>query len=202
MLWKRLFILLLIPINANAIEDESSLQNVKEVVQTIANSPVKTREALSDAILSSVHSPAGEIDPKLLEIVTNAGLPRQMVRHLAHAARRKMSLGASISEIEEDMKSLRKPREETKADNNGYKPVHAWAMPDRQHRALSKAILSAIRSPTGTVDPEAMKEAMSEGLSRERILESVRVGRENFLEARRLNREAKKSNSLRASSQV
>lgn len=200
--WARLFIVLLICLSTNAIDDEYTIKNVKDLLQKIANSPTKTREALSDAILSSVHSSTGEIDPKLLEIATNAGVPRQMIRHLAHSARRQMSSeGASIEDIEEDMRNLRQPRQETHSNNDGYtQPAYAWAMPDNQHRALSKAILSAIRSPTGTIDPESMKAALSEGLSEDQILESTRVARENFLEARRLHREGKELNTLRASS--
>ena len=60
-------------------------------------------------------------------------------------------------------------------------------------KALAEAIWSAIRSPTGTVDPNLMNVALAAGLPKSAILNAVRVARE---------REAMKRKTMASTTQV
>ena len=60
----------------------------------------------------------------------------------------------------------------------GVQPRPKLVLSQEARQALAKAIWSAIRSPTGDVDPVAMTEAVKAGLPKHAILNAARVARE------------------------
>jgi len=156
------------------------------------NRSPEARQALSNAILSSVRSDTGKVDEKALEEAVEFGFGRQQVRHMSRLAVNQVRVdGGSMERIEKDMERFTSPdyvfpstdEEEEEKDDDGntivydytYVPKGAWHMSTETHVLISKAVLTAIRSPTHEVDPKAMEDVLEAGLSREDILKYVNV---------------------------
>mmetsp|Transcript_4870 Transcript_4870/g.5644 ORF Transcript_4870/g.5644 Transcript_4870/m.5644 type:complete len:202 (+) Transcript_4870:83-688(+) len=143
----------------------------------------KSPRAVADAIWSCVQSPTGEIEEKLMQIALDSGFARQTVRHLCRLARQKVEEDGSTEKLEEDLAKVKdlpvtpkeEPEKEEKKVHEGYKSKALWNMSFEQHQALSKAVLSAIRSPTKEIDPKAMSEAIATGVTKETVIASLNV---------------------------
>lgn len=145
------------------------------------NTSKEARSSLADALLSAIRSPQKEVDENLLRVAEMAGLGRESVRHMARTLTKKMeSEGASAEVLENQIQRLREsPIQEKPTTSSGksYKPKGAWTYSYQATRALSKAVLSSMRSEDGSVDPKLMDEALKEGVSAEDIERSVASAR-------------------------
>jgi len=175
-----------------------------DVVRKLRSIP-EAPQLISDAILSSVHSTNGEVDPEVMEKATNAGLPEDAVRKYASDAYKKMSAGnVTVEKIEEDMKTLvataqnaTKEEEEEKKTNNvtettnktetpkTYSPKRQWAMSYEAQRKLSVAVMNGFRNPTEEIDPKVLQDALDEGVALETIMKSLESMNENRRRIRR-----------------
>eukprot|EP00546_Thalassionema_frauenfeldii_P011724 CAMPEP_0178928712 /NCGR_PEP_ID=MMETSP0786-20121207/20087_1 /TAXON_ID=186022 /ORGANISM="Thalassionema frauenfeldii, Strain CCMP 1798" /LENGTH=258 /DNA_ID=CAMNT_0020604669 /DNA_START=30 /DNA_END=806 /DNA_ORIENTATION=- len=144
------------------------------------NTSKEARSSLADALLSAIRSPQKEVDENLLRVAEMAGLGRESVRHMARTLTKKMeSEGASPEVLENQIQRLRESPVQEKPTSSGksYKPKGAWTYSYQATRALSKAVLSSMRSEDGSVDPKLMDEALTEGVSAEDIERSVASAR-------------------------
>mmetsp|Transcript_10884 Transcript_10884/g.16653 ORF Transcript_10884/g.16653 Transcript_10884/m.16653 type:complete len:632 (+) Transcript_10884:157-2052(+) len=185
----------------------------------------QARNLISDAILSSVHSDNGNIDPSVLERAVQAGIPADFLVKVSNEAYQKVKeQGVSVQQIEDDMKVLRdqqkaEEEENTNTNNNnnnnnndeqqqqqqqqysGYQPTGRWNMSTQAHVALSKAVMSGFRnSPDHTMDPLLLEEAAKEGVSEELIqqsLDTMLKSRQNII-AKREEQESNNNNTNNA----
>jgi len=183
----------------------------------------QARNLISDAILSSVHSDNGNIDPSVLERAVQAGIPADFLVKVSNEAYQKVKeQGVSVQQIEDDMKVLRdqqkaEEEENTNTNNNnnnnnndeqqqqqqqqysGYQPTGRWNMSTQAHVALSKAVMSGFRnSPDHTMDPLLLEEAAKEGVSEELIqqsLDTMLKSRQNII-AKREEQESNNNNAM------
>eukprot|EP00548_Thalassiothrix_antarctica_P004709 CAMPEP_0194144514 /NCGR_PEP_ID=MMETSP0152-20130528/13562_1 /TAXON_ID=1049557 /ORGANISM="Thalassiothrix antarctica, Strain L6-D1" /LENGTH=203 /DNA_ID=CAMNT_0038844403 /DNA_START=57 /DNA_END=668 /DNA_ORIENTATION=+ len=149
---------------------------------SIKNRSIEARQALSNAILSSVRSSSGDFEEKALDEAIDFGFGRQQVRYMSRLAlKQKKADGGSIERIEKDMERLVSPDmafpisedEEEEVDGTvydyNYRPKGSWHTSQETHVLVSTAILTAIRSPTSEVDPKALEDAIAAGVSREEM---------------------------------
>lgn len=176
-----------------ATSSSSTTANAQQSIRHLRSIP-HARVLISDAILSSVHSSDGVIDPSIMEKATAAGIPADFIEKVALEAYQKVTQqGVAVSQIEDDMKELRQQEEEQEQEEKlqqqegdkqpykGYQPSARWNMSTQAHIALSKAVMSGFRSPTETIDPQLLEEASSHGVS----LEVIRQSLDSMLESRK-----------------
>mmetsp|Transcript_2527 Transcript_2527/g.3856 ORF Transcript_2527/g.3856 Transcript_2527/m.3856 type:complete len:343 (+) Transcript_2527:70-1098(+) len=153
----------------------SEFRNLRSMV---ASSP-GARTSLADALLSAIRSPTREVEESLLKAAEITGLGREQVRHMARTLTKKMETeGTKPEELEKEIKRLREvPKEKPVNVGDVYKPKGSWTYSFKQTRALSKAVLTAVRSSDGSVDPDALENAVAEGVDPSDILQSVEAMR-------------------------
>lgn len=160
---------------------------------------ISAPRAIADAIESAVNSGSGEVDPEALQLAVDTGWTSDEVHNMARLALKSIhDHDGDKSRVLSDLRRLRtmkgqkRPQKEDSNSNtwtSGYKPKGSWTMSYKEHRALSKAVLTAIRSPSHDVDPVAMEEAIKEGVSREMVMEAIDSALNNIdaaLEKKRL----------------
>jgi len=137
-------------------------------------------QAVADAIWSCLQSPTGEIEAELMQEAIDGGFARQIVRHLCNLAQKKVEEDGNTLQIEKELEKVEKmpvaqQEEGKKLDHRSYQPKGLWNMSDEQHQALSRAVMTAIRSPTKQVHPKALSEAVATGMKAETVIASVGI---------------------------
>lgn len=128
------------------------------------------------------------MDPSRLEAACQTGLSRMNIKHMARLAFEEVQKDPQkLDTIENDLDKLiasntisdtiPKQQPQPQQQRHRYVPKAAWAMPHSAHVASSKAVLSALRSPTGEVDADLMEQALQAGWTREQILKAVQAAK-------------------------
>lgn len=144
---------------------------------------ISAPHAMANAIESAINSEAGKVDSEALQLAVKSGWTSDEVNHMVRLALNSIHDHAGDKlQVLRDLERLRmlKQQKRPKAESltthswtNNYKPKGGWTMSYKEHRALSKAVLTAIRSPNHAVDPVALEEAIDQGLSRDVVMEAI-----------------------------
>lgn len=134
----------------------------------------KGPKAIADVVLSAIK--LGRMDERALHTALQSGFTQEQVNHIVKLAKEKVNQDGNTTLIEADLKHLadiKVPPRTQQIPRNDYVVGKPWTLSYHQQRLISKAVLTAIRSPTKQVDEAAVQVAMEAGVDRELILKSV-----------------------------
>lgn len=142
----------------------------------------KERKLVADAILSAVHSSDGTVDHDLLLQAHRSGIPAEFLHSLARKTLAKLNEpGVTMDDVEKDVRRLARGDEpemqkqktneipasssdtSASASNNAIKTRSLPKVNQGPARALSEAVLSALKSETGTMDQDLFEYAVAAG---------------------------------------
>jgi len=146
-------------ISKEEYESRSAVESKKGTVDEETSVP----RAIADALLSSLNL---EVDPEAMDRAGEVGFSRQQVRHLAHLARKKIESDGNPNQVEEDLKKFREMKFSGSTTETfvGNEIERLAEMSPEQHQALSEALVTATRSSTNEIDPNAMEKALEVGV--------------------------------------
>mmetsp|Transcript_8492 Transcript_8492/g.12287 ORF Transcript_8492/g.12287 Transcript_8492/m.12287 type:complete len:215 (-) Transcript_8492:26-670(-) len=129
--------------------------------------------AISNVILSAVKT--DKIDEASMATALESGMSRAQIDNLVRLAVDRARTDGNILRIEEDMAKIRELKipPKPKQPRNEYIIGKGWTLSSHQHKLISIAVLTAIRSPTKTVDEDAVEAAIASGVDRDLIMRSV-----------------------------
>jgi len=153
----------------------------------------EAHKMLSRAVLTAIRSPTREIDPEAMKLALDAGWAKDKILKAAENALNHVPVKEQTTEPAENNQET--PVDEGPTETSNFeqasqykqestvtKPQSAFEISERSHMILSKAISSAIQSPSGEIDPQAMKDALNAGWKDAVIMKAVDVAKERYIQ--------------------